>query len=99
AHRLPRFLDQVERRISIPEKLLRAAIADVPRGPDSALEQPGLVVETVRIDGAVRPPQAHREEPALPRVQRAREDRRRFLIEWAAIPREQELLRQARLAR
>src|SRR5258706_235935 len=40
AHRLPCFFDQVKRRISKTEKLLRSAIADIPCSPYSALEQP-----------------------------------------------------------
>ena len=61
---------------------------------DGTLQQPGLVVEAVGIDAAVRPPQAHGQAPAL-----AGADRRSLLERLATeavIPGERNAPRQAR---
>jgi hypothetical protein len=49
----------------------------------------------VRVDVAVRPAKAHREKPALARMHRLVEQRRAFFAPRIAIPREQQLFRQA----
>jgi len=45
--------------------LRRFRLPHVTGGAKPSLEQPGLVIESVRIGAAVRPPQAHDEPPAL----------------------------------
>ena len=78
----------VSRTISIwSEKLFRCPSSTgevrglhIPGRSHAPFEQPGLVVEAVRVGVAVRPAQAHREAPALARVQRRRQDRRLLVI-------------------
>jgi hypothetical protein len=61
---------------------------------DAALEQPGLVVEAVRVDVAVRPAKAHRQPPALAGMHLALGLGLLFAGDRAAIPGQQDLLRQ-----
>src|SRR5688500_14738879 len=79
--------------------LLLAAAAHIAGGTDTALEQPGLVIEAVGIEVTVRPPQPHGEEPTLAGMHSAGQNRRLLLLERAAIPRQEELPRQALAAR
>jgi hypothetical protein len=99
ADRLARAFDQVEEIIPRAEKLRPAPLAHVSRRADAALEQPGLVVEAVRIDVAVRAAQPHGQEPSLAGMDRAAEDRGRVFIGGAAIPGQQELSRQMSVRR
>jgi hypothetical protein len=57
-------------RNKVVEALRDGARAHIPRGPQTALEEPGLVVEPVRIGVAVRTFQTNREPPALGRANR-----------------------------
>src|SRR5712671_1141226 len=90
-NRLARCFYQVEEVVARAEPPLLAALADVAGGADAALEEPGLVIEAVRVDVAVRAAQAHREQPALAGMHRAGEDRGRVLVQRTAVPREQNL--------
>src|SRR5205814_5653542 len=94
AHRFSRLFHPVEKAVSETQQSLRAAGAHVAGCADAALEQPGFVIEAVRIDVAVRPAQPQREEPALAGMHRAGEDGSLLFGERAAVPREEELARQ-----
>src|SRR5713226_8599845 len=65
AHRLPCLLDPVQKTISGSKSFLFTPATHISGRADAALEQPGFVIEAVRIDQPVRPTQAQREEPAL----------------------------------
>ena len=64
--RLARAFD---RKSGVALQTLRRPVAHVARGADAEFEQVQLVVESVRIDVAVRAAQPHRERPALPGAQ------------------------------
>ena len=99
AHRLANALYAVAGRIPLADFLLLAALPHIARRPDPALEEPGFIVEPVRIHAAVRALEPDGEKPPLPRVD-ARgivQRRRRFVHRTgvsAAIPGQQQFLRQ-----
>ena len=83
---------------------LRALIACAARGhshvagrANAALEEPGLVIESVRVGAAVRPAQPHREAPALPGAHR--EDALGIVRGESAVGREHDAPRHACLGR
>src|SRR5262249_20347526 len=55
------------RRLALPALTERSHVAG---RAHAALEQPGLVVEAVRVDAAVGLPETHDEAPALPGADR-----------------------------
>src|SRR2546423_12226692 len=59
AHRFPGLFNPVQEGVALAQPLLLAALAHVTGGADASLEQPPLVIETVGIEVAVRPSQAH----------------------------------------
>src|SRR5207302_2220571 len=65
AHRFTRALDEIEERVALAEAPWLGPRANIARRADAALEEPGLVVEAVRIHEAVGSPQAHGECPTL----------------------------------
>ena len=76
------------RKLALRSDLLRFGLAPHVAGrADAALEEPRLVVEAVRIHEAVRPAQAHGEEPALAGMHGR----------GAVVPGDEELLRQPHL--
>ena len=80
------LLDAVAKLLRSPSfsgNAVRRDGAHIPGRADAPLEQPGLVVEAVRIDEAVRPAQAHREPPALARDAPAELGPRPLLVETA----------------
>ena len=94
AYRLARLLHPIERRIPGADASRLGARAHITGGADAALEEPGLVIEAVRVHEPVRPAQPHREGPALAGVHHGGEQCRRvFFLRHAAIPRQQNLLR------
>ncbi len=99
AHDFSRLLDAIHRTVSLSELALPAAVAHVTGRTYAALEQPRLVVEPVRIDETVRPPQAQRQEPALARMDRAREHGRRLFPRARPVPGDQQPARQLLAAR
>jgi hypothetical protein len=86
AHGFARAPDQVHWRMAGAEQARRRPLAHVAGRADPALEQPGLVVEAVRVEVPVRPAQPHREQPALARMHAGRQGRRRFLRDGLPVP-------------
>ena len=69
--RLAQMLDPVLRPVyELGEAFAFAFRTHIAGRPDAALEQPGFIVESVRVGAAVRPPQAQRKAPALARAHR-----------------------------
>ena len=84
AHRLAHLLDPIKKRPALAQLALHPPLAHIAGRADAALEEPGLVVEAVRVREAPGAAQAQREFPALPGTHGGR----------GLVPADEELLRQ-----
>ena len=90
AHAKAQALDDIVRPPDHLRQALRRILADVAGRPDVAFEQPGFVIETVRVGVAVRALQAHRQSPALAGFQRLADEF--FAVALALVPRQHDPL-------
>src|SRR5262249_5244641 len=91
-------LDEIREISTDSEQHRLCSWPDIPGCSNATLEEPGFVVEAVRVEAAVRAAQPHTEAPALARMNRRGHDRglafALFVGRRAAVPGEQELLRE-----
>src|SRR4051812_1329790 len=68
ANCLAHLLDAVAEVVPLADFLLLASLPDITGRADAPLQKPRFIVEAIRIYSAVRPLEAHREQPAFARM-------------------------------